>query len=152
MKIITLSTVLAVTLLASASDSSKAATPPNYGVPNAIVVKNDKRIITLEAVGMGVAPECTISKAQAVAMAKRAAIVDAYRQMGEKLHGLKIESRERMVNMVLQDSVVNTRLNSLVKNASVVQSSYEDGLSQVRMELRIDGARWNDILTRDDYR
>jgi len=130
----------------------KAEGTPIYGVPNAPIIIQDTRIITLEAVGLGVAPEKTISRVQAVALAKRAAIIDAYRQMGEKLHGLKIEAKDRMVNSVLQDSVVNTRLNSLVKNANVVDSTYEDGLFQVRMELKIDGERWQKILTMNDPR
>lgn len=125
---------------------------PMYGVPNAPIIVKDSRIITLEAVGMGVAPLNTISPAQAVAMAKRAAVVDAARQMGEKLYGLKLEAKDRMVNMVLQDSVVNTRLYALVKNANVVETKYEDGLCQVKMELQIDGQRWYNILTKADAR
>jgi len=154
MKILGMFLLSASLAIASAqpSASTQATTVPLVGVPNVPVVEKDPRIITLEAVGLGVAPNNTISRAQAVALAKRAAIVDAYRQMGEKLHGLKIEAKDRMVNSVLQDSVVTARLYSLVKNANVVDSNYEDGLFQVRMELNLDAKRWNDILTKNDVR
>lgn len=147
--------LLTVSLAIASANSAahtKATTAPLVGVPNTPVVEKNPRIITLEAVGVGVAPNNTISRAQAIALAKRAAIIDAYRQMGEKLHGLKIEAKDRMVNSVLQDSVVNTRLYSLVKNANVVDSIYEDGLFQVRMELNLDAKRWSDILTKNDFR
>lgn len=154
MKILGMFLLSASLAIASAqpSASTQATNVPLAGVPNVPIVEKDPRIITLEAVGLGVAPNNTISRAQAVALAKRAAIVDAYRQMGEKLHGLKIEAKDRMVNSVLQDSVVTAKLYSLVKNANVVDSTYEDGLFQVRMELNLDAKRWNDILTKNDVR
>jgi hypothetical protein len=155
--LVTISCVLAMTLAASAnscdqSTNTQCTSSKNsseYGVPNAPIVKSQdsSNIITLEAVGMGAAPANYISKAQKIAMAKRAAIVDGYRQMGEKLHGLHVNAKDKMVNSVLQESVVMTRLNSVVKNAQVIETTYEDGLAQVKMELKIDARRWRDVLT-----
>ncbi|MFW6308122.1 MAG: hypothetical protein ACOC08_05715 [Campylobacterales bacterium] len=152
--IVAISCVLAMTLAASANNSktniqqSSSKNSSEYGIPNAPVInKESGRIITLEAVGMGAAPAKYISKAQKIAMAKRAAIVDGYRQMGEKLHGLHIMGKDKLSNSVLVDSVVLTRLNSVVKNAKVVETIYEDGLAQVKMELKIDAKRWREVLT-----
>ncbi len=116
-------------------------------IPNPVLVAEDKKILTLEAVGMGVAPEKTISKAQAIAMAKRAAIVDGYRQLGEKMHGVRLNGKETVKDMILQDSTVKTKLLSIVKNANVVETTFEDGLCQVKMELQVDGTRWYGLLT-----
>lgn len=115
-------------------------------IPNAPLMRGQNRMLTLSAVGMGVAPEKTISPAHALAMAKRAAIIDGYRQLGEKLHGVRLNGQETVKNMIMTNSTVQTKLNSLLRNANVVESTYEDGLFQVKMEVVIDGKRWYRIL------
>ncbi len=120
-------------------------------IPNPVIVNESRKIITLEAVGMGVSPAKTISKAQSIAMAKRAAIIDGYRQLGEKMHGIKIDGKETVRDMVLQDSTIKTKLLSIVKNAAVVETTFEDGLCQVKMELRLDGTRWYGLLTGTNF-
>ncbi len=127
--------------------SDNQAISSGYVVPNAPVIAETTNIITLEAVGMGVFPERGISYAHKLAMAKRAAIVDAYRQMGEKMHGVRIEAKETMRDMILSRSEVQTHLRSLVKNANVVETRCESDLCQVRMELKIDGDRFYGLLT-----
>ena len=117
-----------------------------FVIPNAPTLKPNN-IITIRAIGLGVAPTNTISKAHEIALAKRAAIVDAYRQLGEKLHGLNITARDTIRDAVIQSSIVRTKLRSLVRGAEIVESVYSDGLCQVEMEVKIDGRRWYKILT-----
>ena len=99
-------------------------------------------IITLRAIGMGVAPSNAISSSQALALAKRAAIVDAYRQLGEKMHGIKITSNDTIKDAIINRSVIRAQVNSLIKGADIVETIYENGLCQVEMEVKIDGRRW----------
>lgn len=115
-------------------------------IPNAPILA-PTRTIEVSAVGMGVAPENTISPAQALALAKRAAVVDAYRQLGEKMYGIRVNGKETVKDMVLRNSVIRTKLLAVIKNAQVVETTYEDGLCQVNMELKLDGRRWYGILT-----
>ncbi|MCV6606727.1 MAG: hypothetical protein OIF32_00815 [Campylobacterales bacterium] len=115
-------------------------------IPNAPTLK-PTNIITLRAIGLGVAPEGTQSKAQAIALAKRSAILDAYRQLGEKLHGLEIEAKDTVRDAVIQSSVLRTRLRSIVRGAEVMETQYSDGLCQVEMEVKVDGRRWYKLLT-----
>lgn len=98
--------------------------------------------VVLSVVGQGVAPSSTISPAQASALAKRAAIADAYRQMAEKVNGVKIEGRDYVRNMVAKRSEVRTCVSALIKNATVVESRFKDGLFEVEMELRVAGNQW----------
>lgn len=115
-------------------------------IPNAPIIE-DPGVIELSAVGMGVAPMNTISPAQALAMAKRAAIIDGYRQLGEKMYGIKVNSKETVKDMVMQNSVVRTRVLAVIKNAEIVETAFKDGLCQVQMELKLDAKRWYYILT-----
>lgn len=115
-------------------------------IPNAPIME-DPGIVELSAVGMGVAPLNTISPAQALAMAKRAAIIDGYRQLGEKMYGIRINSKETVRDMVMQNSVVRARVLAVIKNAEVVETAFKDGLCQVQMELKLDAKRWYYVLT-----
>lgn len=118
---------------------------PNI-IPNSPVLETEQ-VIELSAVGMGVAPENTISPSQALAMAKRAAIIDAYRQIGEKMYGIKINGKDTVKDMVMTNSVVKAQVEALIKNADIVETIYKDGLCQVTMELKLDSRTWNRILS-----
>ena len=97
--------------------------------------------------GEGIAPMDTVSPAQATALAKRAAVIDAYRQLGEKLFGIRVNAKETVKDAALKDSRIVTQVNGLIKNANVTENSYKDGLYTVRMELKMSGARWKEIFS-----
>jgi len=97
--------------------------------------------------GEGIAPMNTISPAQAIALAKRAAVTDAYRQLGEKLYGIRVNAKETVKDAALKDSRIVTQVNGLVKNATITENKYKDGLYTVRMELTMSGARWKEIFS-----
>lgn len=103
-------------------------------------------VIEIQAVGMGVAPESTVSPAQALALAKRAAIVDAYRQIGEKMYGIRINANDTIRDMVAQNSTIKGRVQALIKNAEITETAYKDGLCQVNMEVKLDGRIWHRVL------
>ncbi|WP_104697068.1 MULTISPECIES: LPP20 family lipoprotein [unclassified Helicobacter] len=139
---------------------SNPTTPPGDSMGNADVPVGDAmiqnspiltptNIIELSAVGMGVAPESTISPSQALALAKRAAIVDAYRQLGEKMYGIRVNAQDTVRDMVLQNSTVKTKVQALIRNAEITETVYKDGLCQVSMELKLDGRIWYRALSGD---
>lgn len=115
-------------------------------IQNAPILTPDNTI-ELSAVGMGVAPESTISPSQALALAKRAAIIDAYRQIGEKMYGIRLNAQDTVRDMVLINSVVKTKVEALIKNAEIIETVYKDGLCQITMELKLDGKIWHKILS-----
>ncbi|MBD5164732.1 hypothetical protein [Helicobacter sp.] len=119
-------------------------------IPNAPII-TPSSIIEISAIGMGVAPETTLSPAQALALAKRAAIVDAYRQIGEKMYGIRVNAQDTVRDMVLKNSTVKTKVLAVIRNAEIVETVYKDGLCQVSMELKLDGKRWYRILTGEQF-
>jgi outer membrane protein FlgP len=96
--------------------------------------------------GEGIAPQNTVSPAQAMALAKRAAVADAYRQMAEKLYGVKISAKDTIKDAALYDSRIVSQVDGLVKNATIVENTFKDGLYKVRMELKMSGRRWQEIF------
>lgn len=106
----------------------------------------EQDILEIEAVGIGVAPTESCSPAQAVALAKRAAIIDAYRHLGEQMYGIKLNSNDTVQNMVLKNSSIKTKLNAVIRGAKVRESACEQGICQVTMELKLDGKVWAHVL------
>lgn len=118
----------------------------NNIIPNSPILTPENEI-TLSAVGIGVSPENSISPSQAFAMAKRAAIVDAYRQIGEKMYGIRVNAQDTVRDMMLQSSTVKTKVQALIRNAEILETVYKDGLCQVNMELKLDGRIWHRVLS-----
>ena len=119
-------------------------------IPNAPII-TPSSIIEISAIGMGVAPESTVSPAQALALAKRAAIVDAYRQIGENMYGIRVNAQDTVRDMMLKNSTVKTKVLAVIRNAEIVETVYKDGLCQVSMELKLDGKRWYRVLTGEQF-
>ena len=93
--------------------------------------------IRLSVVGEGVSPLNTTSPAQAYALAKRAAIADAYRLIAEKVKGVRVEGQDTINNMMIQHSNVRTSVDAMIRNANLVETSFKEGLCEVEMEIVI---------------
>jgi hypothetical protein len=119
-------------------------------IPNSPILRG-RKVMTISAKGLGVAPVNTISPAQALALAKRAAVVDAYRQLGEKMYGIRIDAKDTIRDMASRSSVVKTRLQAVIKNAEIVDETYNNGLYEITMELKLDAMKWQKILSGFDY-
>lgn len=97
-------------------------------------------------VGEGIAPLNTISPAQALALAKRAAMADAYRQLGGKLYGVRINAQDTVQDAALKNSKIEAQVKALIKDATITETSYKDGLYRVNMELRMNENRWKEVF------
>ncbi len=102
--------------------------------------------LTFGAVGEGIAPLNTVSAAQALALAKRAALADAYRQLAGKLFGVKVNGKDTVKDAMLTSSTITAQVNGLIKNASVVDESFSQGLYRVNVELKIDSQKWRELF------
>ena len=91
--------------------------------------------IRISVVGEGVAPLNTSSPAQAYALAKRAAIADAYRLIAEKVKGVRVEGQDSISNMMMQRSTVRTTVDAMIRNANLVDTRFKEGLCEVEMEI-----------------
>jgi len=94
-------------------------------------------IVNINVVGEGVAPSFASSPAQSYALAKRAAMADAYRLLAEQVKGVRIDGKDTIKNMAIKSSVVNTRVQAMIKNAKVVETTYKNGMCEVEMEVNI---------------
>lgn len=80
------------------------------------------------------------------AQAKRAAMMDAQRNLAETVKGVRVTSDSTMEDMILQSDIVRTRVDAIIKGMSEVSSQYfEDGTYEVVLEMPLFGA--NDSLS-----
>ncbi len=151
-------TALAATLAAESCPTPKVERSPAAPQPPVVVqpqpqlkkIELPRENCTLSAtntihfqvVGQGVAPVNTISPAQARALAKRAAIADAYRQLGEKICGVRVEGRDLIRNMMISRSTVRTQIDAMIRNARILDTKFTDGLCEVEMEVTVNGNEW----------
>ena len=98
-------------------------------------VLDDQNNLIIGVVGQGVAPMNTSSPAQAYALAKRAAVADAYRLIAEKVKGVRIDGQDLIKNMMVKRSTVRTSVKAMVRNANIVETTFKEGLCEVEMEI-----------------
>ena len=91
--------------------------------------------------GTGVAnPALVRVPAQAVVMAKRAAIADAYRQLAEMVQGVQVDAETTVEQMMLTSDIVKTRVSAIIKGARVVdEGELAGGGYEVTMEIPMFG-------------
>lgn len=118
------------------------------------VMKQEKMIepvaiqsATFSAVGEGIAPLNTVSPAQALTLAKRAAMADAYRNLAAKLYGVKINSKDTVKDAMLKSSTITAQVNGLVKNAAIMDEYFQNGLYKVHLELEMSQDKWEEIFS-----
>ena len=122
----------------------KAPVDPNDVIRDNVLVNevSPTHEIRISVVGEGVSPLNTSSPAQAYALAKRAAIADGYRQIAEKVKGVRVEGQDTINNMMMQRSTVRTSVDATIRNANVVETSFKEGLCEVEMEIVLSYAQF----------
>ena len=95
---------------------------------------------TVEAVGFGAPISNAANYAQAKILARRAAIVDAYRNLAEIIEGVQIDSETTMVNAMIANDTIETRVQGLIKNARITKEEVgSDGSYQVQIAVDLYG-------------
>ena len=91
----------------------------------------------IRAKGSGLEPnDPNIPQAEKALLAKRAAKLDALRNLAEQLYGVKITSDSYVRDFVLQSDEIKSKVNSFIQGARVIsEEQMPDGSYQVEVEL-----------------
>ena len=108
-------------------------------------------LLRLEVTGVGVVPSNALSPAQAKVMARRAAIVDGYKALSEKLYGIKINGRDTVKNMILQNSSIRAYVSGLIRGANIEEEDFKDGVYSVVMSIKINVKEWNKFIKSNGF-
>jgi len=88
--------------------------------------------------GYGVAPEDTPEYKKRL-LARRAAQVDAYRNLAEILEGVRVNSETTIQDLTLKSDTVKTKVEGLIKGSSMIADRYQNNVAQVTLEIKMDG-------------
>ena len=95
---------------------------------------------TVTVYGTGVVPPNAVHPAQGRMLARRAAIVDGYRQLAEMVKGVNVDSQTTVENMITTSDIIRTNVSAVIKGALVVsEEATEDGGYIVVMQLPMYG-------------
>lgn len=94
---------------------------------------------SIKAKGSGVEPnDPSMSPAEKALMAKRAAKLDALRNLAEEVYGVKITSDSYVRDFVLQNDTIRARVEAFIKGAKITDTRHlSDGSVEVEMELTL---------------
>ena len=96
---------------------------------------------TITAEGFGTPPMGTYGSKAGI-MARRAAIVDAQRNLAEQVSGVQVDAETTVENFVIKSDVVKTKVSALVKGATVVEEQLmPDGSYRVVMSMPMYGTQ-----------
>ena len=75
------------------------------------------------------------------ALARRAAIVDAYRYLAEAIEGVQVDADTVMQDLVIQSDTVRTRVSALIRGAKIIEEhANADGSYSVTMSIPMYGS------------
>lgn len=95
----------------------------------------------VEAWGVGL-PPVNMPAERGAALALRAAIVDAYRQLAETIKGVQIDSETTMRDLAVESDVVTAKVEALVQGARVVDKVVNtDGSYSVKVAIPLYGVK-----------
>ena len=136
--------------------TSPAANVPNPSVNDGGIIQNSpnlpkSNIITISGTGEGVARPDAISPAQARALARIAAIAYAYKNLAEKMYGIRLSAKDRIKDLVAQRTEVRTAVYGIIKGARIDEESWKDGLYTVKLVVDLNACIWSKYLTSKSF-
>ena len=95
----------------------------------------------IRATGIGTGKSNAKNEGVRRAQAKRAATMDAQRGLAEAVQGVRVTAESTMRDLELENDLVRTRVDAIIKNMSEVSVEYfKDGSCQVVLEMPLFGA------------
>lgn len=94
----------------------------------------------IEAVGIGFPSAEATSAGQGRMLARRAAIVDAYRNLAETIQGVRVDAETTMQNLQITSDVVKTKVSGLIQGAKILrEQAMADGSYKVVIAVNLYG-------------
>ena len=119
---------------------------PNSSLPSLTIMQAAEAAAqweqgTITAEGFGTPPMGTYGSKASI-MARRAAIVDAQRNLAEQVSGVQVDAETTVENYVISSDLVKTKVSALIKGAVVVEEhAMPDGSYRVVMSMPLYGAQ-----------
>jgi len=98
--------------------------------------ESDYKRDIIQATGQGFPPKNMIDINKAKMMAKRAAVIDAKRNLIEEIKGIYIDSNTIINDHIIKNDIISVKVNGIINNVEIVNITYNsDGSVEVILEL-----------------
>jgi hypothetical protein len=94
---------------------------------------------TIFASGYGVAADSVPNRKKRL-LARRAAQIDAYRNLAEIVSGVRVNSETSVKDLELASDVIRTKLDAVVKGAVIIKDVYQNEIAEVVIEVKMNGS------------
>lgn len=92
----------------------------------------------IEAMGLGASPDSATAKIQNRPITLRAAKEMASRNLAEIVRMVQVDSSAKLVNLIAQNSALNTQVNALIQNAIVADQQFmPDGTVEIKLRIAL---------------
>lgn len=85
------------------------------------------------------APPDNMATPRGQLMARRAAIVDAYRNLVTEVNGVQVDADTTVANSATSNDIIHTHVAGVIKGAKVVSENFADGMYRVTVSLPVFG-------------
>lgn len=102
----------------------------------------EKRTFPVTVTGKGVSPNSGYIERDLL-MADRAATIDAYRNLSERISGLLVEAYSRQGKFITDRDVILSETSSYIRGARVMDVIHEGGISTATVRINLPIARFN---------
>lgn len=101
----------------------------------------------ITATGLGAPPENAVNRAQARAMAERAAFIVATRNLLEVVKGIRVDSATLVENFIVSSDVIKTEVSGFVQGAQTLKKQVNpDGSVEVMVGVKLQGDLLNSLI------
>lgn len=101
----------------------------------------------ITATGLGAPPENAVNRAQARAMAERAAFIVATRNLLEVVKGIRVDSATLVENFIVSSDVIKTEVSGFVQGAQTLKKQVNpDGSVEVLVGVKLQGDLLNSMI------
>lgn len=97
-----------------------------------------RAVVTLHAVGRGIAPEDAVSRGQAILLGEGAARANGYVRLAEKIHGVYVDSYRQLGRGGIDIDMVFQETQAWLRGAEVIEyKQVEHGIFEAHMRVKI---------------
>lgn len=106
----------------------------------------------INATGYGVEPTKYKDTGRGQLLARRAAIVDGYRNLAEITHGVRVTSNATVKGLIEQNRITKTQVSGVIKGAEIIDDNFEAGIASVNMRLKMGAKFMSTIMSKQRFR
>ena len=125
---------------------------PNLNTAGRSVIEESKpldndRVVLFKVTGKGMAPETAVRRGEAMILGERAAVLDGYRLLLEKLRGALVETYSKRQGVDVDMDTISSQAKSYLKGVEIMETKVDEyGVYHTDMQVRVFFAYNNELI------